>query len=115
MTPNNHFPQKVYPLTDADIDELIDYASAEDGPACVRSICEKIKARKDPQWVIEVRKENKRLQRRIAGIQKKIDSDQQSSYDYEDLDNLSGWLHALRWALKMRAGKATRLDAWGRS
>jgi predicted transcriptional regulator of viral defense system len=35
----------VYLITDADIAELIDYADAEDGPACIRSLCEKIKAR----------------------------------------------------------------------
>lgn len=35
----------VYLITDADIAELIDYADAEDGPACIRSICEEIKAR----------------------------------------------------------------------
>lgn len=34
-----------YPLLDSDIEELIDYAEAEDGPACIRSICERIKAR----------------------------------------------------------------------
>lgn len=34
-----------YLITDSDIAELIDYAEAEDGPACIRSICEKIKAR----------------------------------------------------------------------
>lgn len=34
-----------YPLSDEDIKELIDYAEAEDGPACIRSICERIKAR----------------------------------------------------------------------
>ena len=38
-------PKGSYLLTDADIAELIDYADAEDGPACIRSICEKIKAR----------------------------------------------------------------------
>lgn len=36
---------KIYPLTDADIAELIDYADAEDAGACIRSICERIKAR----------------------------------------------------------------------
>lgn len=59
---------------------------------------------KDPAWVLEVRKEIKRLQRRIASIKKKIDSDEQSSYDYEDLDNWEGWLHGLKWCLKMREG-----------
>jgi hypothetical protein len=37
-------PKGSYLITDADIAELIDYADAEDGPACIRSICEKIKA-----------------------------------------------------------------------
>jgi len=44
----NNFPQKIYPLTDADIAEMIDYAEAEDSAACIRSICEKIKARGCP-------------------------------------------------------------------
>ena len=70
---------------------------------------------KEPAWVLEVRKEIKRLQRKIDGIQKKIESDEQTSYDYEDLDNWTGWLHALKWCLKMRDGKATRRDAWGQS
>ena len=48
-------------------------------------------------------------------FQKKIDSDKQTSYDYEDLDNWTGWIHALKWCLRMRDGKATRRDAWGRS
>lgn len=45
MTPQ---PQPTYPLTDADIAELIDYADAEDSVACIKSICEKIKARFHP-------------------------------------------------------------------
>jgi hypothetical protein len=70
---------------------------------------------KEPAWVIEVRKEIRRLTRRINSIQKKIDSDQQTSYDYEDRDNWTGWMHGLKWCLRMRDGKATRRDAWGRS
>ena len=73
------------------------------------------KTMEDPVWVLEVRKEIKRLQRRITGIKKKIDSDKQTSYDYEELDNWTGWLHGLKWCLKMRDGKATRRDAWGKS
>jgi hypothetical protein len=70
---------------------------------------------KDPKWVSDVRKEITRLNRRIGKLNKKIDSDGQTSYDYEDLDNWTGWLHALKWCLKMRAGKATRKDAWEKS
>ena len=69
---------------------------------------------KTPAWVIEVRKEIRRLQSRIAKLNKKIESDEQTSYDYEDLDNWTGWLHGLKWCLKMREGKTTRRDAWGR-
>lgn len=35
----------IYLITNAEIAELIDYSQAEDGPACIRSICEKIKAK----------------------------------------------------------------------
>ena len=34
-----------YPLMDEDIKELIDYSNAEDVEACIRDICERIKAR----------------------------------------------------------------------
>lgn len=37
--------KNAYPLFDEDVAELIDYAGAEDAPACIRNICEKIKAR----------------------------------------------------------------------
>lgn len=44
---------EAYPLLDSDIEEMIDYADAEDAAACIRSICERIKERgtvryKDP-------------------------------------------------------------------
>lgn len=68
-----------------------------------------------PQWVKEVRKEIRRLTVRIDLLNAKIASDEHRSEDYEDLDNWTGWLHGLKWCLKMRDGTATRKDAWGRS
>lgn len=70
---------------------------------------------KDPAWVTEVKKEIKRLTRRIAALNAKIARDEHRSEDYEDLDNWTDRLHGLKWCLKMREGKATRRDAWGRS
>jgi hypothetical protein len=68
----------------------------------------------DPKWVIEVRKEIQRLNRKLARLAKKQDSDEMTGDDWDDESNWSGWRDALKWALKMRAGKATRKDAWGR-
>lgn len=69
-----------------------------------------------PPWVIEVRKEIKRLHRKIDALQKEYDLGEVDGIDaLEDLNNWSGWAAALSWALKMRDGKATRRDAWGMS
>jgi hypothetical protein len=46
--PRPHTPSPeviAYPLTDVDIEELSDYANAEDAEACIRSLCERIKKR----------------------------------------------------------------------
>jgi hypothetical protein len=68
-----------------------------------------------PGWVEEVRKEIHRLNNKIARMQGLADRDEMTSEHYEDLDNWTGWRDALRWVLRMREGKATRQDAWGRS
>jgi len=67
-----------------------------------------------PNWVIEVRKEIRRLQAKIKRLDAKAERDEMTGYDYEDKDNWEGWLAGLRWCLKMRDGKATRQDAWGK-
>ena len=70
----------------------------------------------DPKWVIEVRKEIRRLTRKINRLEKKCDADEANEIDaLEDLSNWEGWRAALRWSLNMRAGKTTRKAAWGRS
>jgi hypothetical protein len=44
--PHTPAPEVIaYPLTDVDIEELSDYANAEDAEACIRSLCERIKKR----------------------------------------------------------------------
>lgn len=68
---------------------------------------------KDPMWVIEVRKEIKRLNNKIDRMRLIADRDEMTSEHYEDLDNWKGWRDALRWVLRMRDGQASRKDAWG--
>ena len=70
---------------------------------------------KDPMWVIEVRKEIKRLNNKIDRMRKIADRDEMTSEHYEDLDNWKGWRDVLRRVLRMQAGQTTRKDAWGRS
>lgn len=68
----------------------------------------------DPKWVIEIRKEIKRLDNKIRRLEAKQEADEMNGDMWDDYENWTGWRAALRWALKMRAGKATRKDAWGK-
>jgi hypothetical protein len=43
-----------------------------------------------------------------------LDNGDARSEGYEDIDNWSGWRAALQCVLKLREGKATRADAWGK-
>jgi hypothetical protein len=66
------------------------------------------------KWVTEVRKEIQRLRKKLNRLEVKAERDEMTGYDYEDRDNWEGWTHALEWVLKLRDGKATRKDTWGK-
>ena len=72
--------------------------------------------RRIPIWVIDLRKEIKRLNRKIAALEKKRDNDEVDEIDaLEDISNWSGWRDALEWTLKMRVGKSSRRAVWGKA
>jgi hypothetical protein len=67
-----------------------------------------------PDWVEEVRKEIKRLNRKIDALNREVERGEADEIDaLEDISNWSGWRDGLSWCLKMREGKATRKEAWG--
>lgn len=68
----------------------------------------------EPEWVTEVKKEIKRLNRKIDVMNRAIKREEVDGIDsLEDISNWTGWRDGLSWCLKMREGKTTRKEAWG--
>lgn len=59
-----------------------------------------------PEWVEEVKKEIKRLNRKIDAMNRSVERYEVDEIDArEDISNWSGWRDGLSWCLKMREGK----------
>lgn len=68
----------------------------------------------EPYWIEEIKREIKRLDNAIRRLEKLRDQFKLPQVKFLDLFELTGRRDALKWALKMRDGKSSRKQAWGK-